>query len=510
MEGPSNWWLIDFGLTGDGPVLFDFVKLELYLRMKVFTSHSNITPAQILSFEQALMDNPFGHLPNKSFQTATIDKVMASIQTIRRLARKYIIDDFFDYWRLLFTYAIAVGKYYPTEDKWEKAEKDTEGMVSLNQSGRQFFTALGPALAVGKILKWKMTSKQEIKSNFQFLPLGTTLEPEKGKIGLDVGNRCVPGVIDHHTSKGEKDCTTSMIWKNPDLITKHARNMNPEDVIWVLHEHPDFDCISSFYLAWMRLKLGFFPPGSEQLQQYAYEVDAGAGFLENVPFPERTPYSLFTFYLHEPLVDTNLQEYYIKRMKLGCEVMTYLCKQEVFGNHCMLENIVPQDHYFLKANQETGRDIELFKKYDEKIGKKILVKIQINGIKKEVKGLVLDSPRAHFYKAWVRKAGYQVLVVRWLPIDKPDHRIVISVPPVIRCGLKGLGKVLENEEEKKRAKTGKKRKGPKRWEDVSNNDPWYDGRSPLHEFTIVDSPRMGTVLTIEEVVNIIQKKNWHQ
>jgi len=30
-------------------------------------------------------------------------------------------------------------------------------------------------------------------------------------------------------------------------------------------------------------------------------------------------------------------------------------------------------------------------------------------------------------------------------------------------------------------------------------DPWYDGRAPLHRFTIVDTPHGGTVLTPPEV-----------
>ena len=34
-EGPANWSLIDYGLTGNGAVLYDFVKLETYLRMTV-------------------------------------------------------------------------------------------------------------------------------------------------------------------------------------------------------------------------------------------------------------------------------------------------------------------------------------------------------------------------------------------------------------------------------------------------------------------------------------------
>jgi hypothetical protein len=33
-----------------------------------------------------------------------------------------------------------------------------------------------------------------------------------------------------------------------------------------------------------------------------------------------------------------------------------------------------------------------------------------------------------------------------------------------------------------------------------NADPWYDGRA--HSYTIVDSPRAGTVLTADEIESI--------
>ncbi|MBV9125232.1 MAG: hypothetical protein JO112_17895, partial [Planctomycetes bacterium] len=63
-------------------------------------------------------------------------------------------------------------------------------------------------------------------------------------------------------------------------------------------------------------------------------------------------------------------------------------------------------------------------------------------------------------------------------------------------------------EEAKRERLGKKRSGPPRWEDVSNSDPWYDGRSPAHAYTIVDSPHEGTVLDLREILEILQEGKW--
>ena len=101
------------------------------------------------------------------------------------------------------------------------------------------------------------------------------------------------------------------------------------------------------------------------------------------------------------------------------------------------------------------------------------------------------------------------MVVRWPQPDKPDHRIVVSVPPTLKFALTGLGAALEKAESQKRKKMNKMRPAePKRWSDAENSDPWYDGRSQVHSYTIVDSPREGTVLSVDEVVKVLQKGKW--
>jgi hypothetical protein len=79
----------------------------------------------------------------------------------------------------------------------------------------------------------------------------------------------------------------------------------------------------------------------------------------------------------------------------------------------------------------------------------------------------------------------------------------------MKFGLKGLGAELERAESQKRKKMKKMRPTePRRWPDVDNSDPWYDGRSPVHAYTIVDAPHDGTVLEVAEVVEILKKGKW--
>jgi len=521
LENPSNWWLIDYGLSGKGPILYDFVKLELYLRYKMILKMKNFSPALLINFEKELVENPLGELPIKNFGHYQLEKAVTVIQTIRRFALPYIIGDFYDYLRMLFIYAMAMGKYYPTKDKWEAVSDNAGAEKKLEKTRFQFFTVLSTALAIARVLKWKDLSSERSQKRYEFLPLGAIADPEPKKIKLDVGNKCVPGVIDHHLNANDRDpkladilsgSSASILWNRPDFINNHVADLPAEEVTLVVHEHPDFDCVVAAYLTWYLLKLGYFPAGSFQLIDYANEVDRGAEFLEMIPFPERSPYALFEFSLKSVPFFKDAKKTYEKQMEIGFELINYFIDTEILGIHSFYKNILPKDHEFWQTLINIGADQQRFREKDERMGEKITTKIRIDGQIKKVPGIVLRSPQSYFFKAWARKAGYKVMVVCWPQPDKPDDRIVISVPPYLKFGLKGLGKELEKAETAKRKKLKKQRpkvgKAEARWKDVDNADPWYDGRSPIHAYTIVDSPRMGTVMTVEEVVHILEKGKW--
>jgi len=507
LESSENWWLIDYGLTGKGPILFDFVKLELYLRYTELARLKDLTAKEILEFERALVDDPLGNLSVPVPSHPALCKAADAIRQIRRLARRYMVGGLFDYWRLLFGYAMALTKYYPTQDQWDAAEAPRD---RLEKSARPMLHALAVALSVGRLLAWDQWCGKRPTMKFRFVGLGKPLTPQPGVVALDVGSTCQPGVIDHHfAAAGDRDleCATSMVWKRPDLVTDHLAGIAPGDVTWTLHEHPDFDCIASAYLAWHLVTLGFFPPGTAQLAAYARQVDAGAEFLDQLASPERTPYALFQLHLHEVeslgLPAPQANEW---RMKHGFAVLDYLCRLEAEGRHALQENRVPHEHGFWGA---LGRDRGQFEEHDFDRHKTFQARILRGTASAEVDGLVIDSPRSLLFKTWARRAGYPLLVVRWPQPDKPDHRMVISVPPSMRGALCGLGRALEEAETKKRGEA-KRRPPPPRSPDVDNADPWYDGRSPLHAYTIVDSPREGTVLTVAEVVKIVRGRKWQK
>ena len=75
---------------------------------------------------------------------------------------------------------------------------------------------------------------------------------------------------------------------------------------------------------------------------------------------------------------------------------------------------------------------------------------------------------------------------------------MISVEPQSPYYLKGLGDRLEEMEVEKSKQLDMENQGDPR-PGYASSDPWYDGRNPLHNYTIVDTPRGGTVLTWEEI-----------
>jgi hypothetical protein len=123
---------------------------------------------------------------------------------------------------------------------------------------------------------------------------------------------------------------------------------------------------------------------------------------------------------------------------------------------------------------------------------------------KTVPGLWIDQPSSSLFKAFARgdrhvhTEGWQFLVVRTAP-----DRVILSVPPDAGLSLKGIADALEEAEVAARKRLATPRLGQPR-PGFDEPDPWYDGRSPLHDFTIVDAPYSGTVLCDVEFLAVLR------
>jgi hypothetical protein len=333
-EGPANWWLIDYGLTKKGAVLYDYVKLETYLRMTVIAVDQSITPDEALAFERDLLDNPFGDLPSKRSNREILNKAATAIRSIRRLARPYMLDGYTGYRDLFFCYAMAVVKYYPTEDRWSEKAADMKKAEMLRSSSRRSFFVLAAALCLARGIESERVLRKFPDLRLSFVPMGSVLQPKEGQIVLDVGNCLEPCMIDHHHIKdGEPRSTAGLVWTRPELILGCPAARSPDDVTWITHEHPDFDAVSSLFLAWHLAKCGFFPPGADQLQKYALLVDMGDDLVEQSAFPARTPYALFMATVGSVPEIKHSDADHKERVRRTWRVITFLCQSEANGLH---------------------------------------------------------------------------------------------------------------------------------------------------------------------------------
>ena len=511
LASPDNWWLIDYGLTGPGPVLFDFIKLEVYLRTMVLAKESALSCAEILGFELALLENPLGELPERPLENPTLCMAAAAIRTIRRMARRYVLTDFFEYWRFLFAYAMALAKYYPTQDQWQSAERTGDVVAKLEQKGRTTFHAFALALVLGRAIFGDQRRGRVPRVNYRFVPFGTVLDTQPKAVALDVGRGCKPGVLDHHFAGGSQDCAATLVVRHPELLVQHVQDVPTDEVTWILHERPDFDCVASLLLAWHRIKHGFFPPGARRLAEYTLLVDAGAAFMDTAPLPEQAPYALFQ--AHQPdaiaVAEMSQAERDRRRAEYGWAVLEYLLNLESQGIPALAGNRVPPDHPFWPA---IARDEKIFDHRDRLRAKAFQARVRAGAECREVGGLFMDAPDSCLFKAWARRRGFTLLVVRWPQPEKPAHRIVVSMPANWSKSLWGLGKALESLESQRRQAAGKPRPCPPqaqpRWPDVDNADPWYDGRSLIHNYTIVDAPGEGTLLEVDDILNIFKSGQW--
>ena len=108
VDEAGHGWLIDFALVKERHNLYDFIKLETYIRQMVLSRPEyDFSFAEYLQFEAALLDEavavPADRMLRKAFEV---------IRTVRVMAARYVKGNFGEeYWPALFLYNLAMVKY---------------------------------------------------------------------------------------------------------------------------------------------------------------------------------------------------------------------------------------------------------------------------------------------------------------------------------------------------------------------------------------------------------------
>jgi tRNA A-37 threonylcarbamoyl transferase component Bud32 len=352
---------------------------------------------------------------------------------------------------------------------------------------------------------------------FEFALFGEVLSPRAGVVALDVGSTCVAGVIDHHFGEAGADCAaTLVVRRGEELVLGHLGGAPVDGPLTiVVHREPDLDSVVAAYLCLILARTGALPEGAQALAEYARLVDAGK--LPPDGLGQTSLWALYTAATHllgaaadRPADDAEIFRSWLRR---GFELLDLVIEP---APRAVDEVRLPADlpgfeDEWAFLTQERSRYVA------DRAGAvpfEVFLPVVSGEFEQEVRGLRVRNPAAALFVPIAWAEGFPVVhVVQDRPVGPEDptvpERHQIAVSPESGFWLRGLGAALERREEEARARLGCLRPQPPRWPDVTNADPWYDGRSPLHGYAVVDTPGHGTVLALDEVVEtILDSRAW--
>jgi len=342
---------------------------------------------------------------------------------------------------------------------------------------------------------------------YEFVPVGTVLKPAPGRVAVDVGNKCVPGVIDHHFAGAGAECAATLIAARPqELVLDHLGEDTGGEVPVLVHKRPDMDCLVSAYLVRELLRSGELQPSHQTLAEYARVIDSGR------PPPDGLGRgSLLCVYkamCHlekqrrpQPEDPEDLWRTWIRR---GFDLLdlAVAAVPDPTSQVCLPDDLSGWEDEQRLVDKQLSR-------YQGSLRRARTYEIELpcpTGGTRTVQGMSIVNPRCLLFKAFARAEGYTFLQITYHRKGQPRYKASheISVAPDRGVWLRGLGWELEAREVLRRAERGHEEQGLPRWPDVIREDPWYDGRSSLHDYTIVDRPTHGTLLSWEEISQVVQ------
>lgn len=369
--------------------------------------------------------------------------------------------------------------------------------------------------------------------NYVFIPAGSTAKKVENLIVvkdgqkilkkftygntfvLDVGNMLGNGIIDHHQPGLEETCTSEMIGKEPQRwIGQHLKKSLKYNI--VLHKDPDLDALGAAFLTKKYIEHGHLPNFIEQFTKYILEVDIGRKQLNDKNLIE-----LFSIVLAISWTIRNKSNLLAEDNDINILRTTFSLFNsmwEFLGNGCSINDLkwdtfngLKKYIHLLKNDQKT---------YDEDLNTRsqilqLRLKQQCSSKSSHVDCLISKTPKSVLWKYWARgdiknapqKKGF-ICTIAFLPSS--NTRAIISIDSNSNYSLKGLGLYLDYLEIKELLKntsidkiTGEKRPG------FHRENPWYDGRSTAHNFSIIDSPIEGSVLSEMVITSaVLEFEEW--
>lgn len=349
------------------------------------------------------------------------------------------------------------------------------------------------------------------------------------RVFLDVGNDLATGVIDHHQQVQAAGSTARLVLAHPRLLERAvvpSRRPSAPFTL-VLHESPDLDCVASAYLAWTYLTTGAFPEGGAALADYVDLVDSGAhGVTLERPFTLQCAFRQLMVRVFGQQWNARQQAWrslVLHGMDLAGAVALAAHSQQVaieavdaFATSAVLTDadrqgvLLDRERYLARLADPRCQARRAVLELPDSQGQLVRVPALLA---RDVQNPD-DPERCVYFKDWARSdaanaggaPGFVALCI--FQSEGPDHvrRCILSVTPQSGVSLQGLGELLDNAEAERRIEihgVDNRMVDPVSGAPLAprpgyrNADPWYDGRS--HQYTILDAPRSGTLLTAEEI-----------
>lgn len=358
--------------------------------------------------------------------------------------------------------------------------------------------------ALGISLEWR----------FDFLDHGKTVSPEPGRLYVDLGNSGEPGIIDHHHLECGPQCSAAAIAAEPQRVLSHLLGPLNEEYYrgrafartsitfqFTTHREPDWDGAASFYLVDYMIREGTLPPPevTKALAEATAIIDQGKARIESQVVRPFLLYLMLSNRLRdwgELLIrGRDLIALVIEGAGRNIRAADFLQPWQPPAGYAALAADLEADHgRFEDDLRNSAGTFEIHVPMKNKVSE-------------PAKALYFRRPpESVLFKYWAREIEKPaVLIVPWASAEGSINRVVISIDPHSSWHLPELGYELEKEETRKRVEAGLPRGGAPRFGDgyCDNEDPWYDGRG--HDFTIVDSPARGTVLTYDEILACVKR-----
>jgi hypothetical protein len=347
-----------------------------------------------------------------------------------------------------------------------------------------------------------LTIKGDAKNAALTFPYGRTFV-------LDVGNSLGEGIIDHHQPGTENQCVASMIANDPDKWI--GQYLDESDQYFLItHSAPDFDALGSVFLAEKYIRTRSLPGLAMEFGKYVLKVDSGKMKLDKRRIVQ--PFSLMLAISETVRSNPSIpyEEKDFETLRSG--FMLFGAMWSVFSEgqnigQAIWKNLPDFQEQIFLLNQDavTYSDDLMQRSQPHQLG---LSPAGSSGIS-TIDCLVTRFPQSILWKYWARgdteyspdHRGF-TMTVAFLPSD--NTRAIIAVDPTTGYNLKGLGLYLDYLEIKKLLVdnttediTGNKRPG------FHRENPWYDGRSSMHNFTIIDVPRGGSLLSEREIMDAV-------